>query len=69
MKRIAIEEHFFTGEYLTYLRSRRDYPRLEMIKTGNREMEWLRLAAGCSLPSPPHLQDGLLEVGEERLKM
>jgi 5-carboxyvanillate decarboxylase len=69
MKRIAIEEHFFTEEYLTYLRARKDYPRLESIKSGNREMEWLRLAPGCSLPSPPHLQSGLLEVGKGRLKI
>ena len=69
MKRIAIEEHLFTQEYLTYLRSRKDYPRLETVKMGNREMEWLRLAPGCSLPSAPHLQSGLLEVGEGRLKI
>jgi 5-carboxyvanillate decarboxylase len=69
MKRIAIEEHFFTQEYLTYLRSRRDYPRLETMKVENREMEWLRLAPGCSLPSVGHLQSGLLEVGEGRLKI
>ena len=69
MKRIAIEEHFFTEEYLTYLRSRKDYPRLETIKVENREMEWLRLAPGCSLPSVPQLQSGLLEVGEGRLKI
>jgi 2,3-dihydroxybenzoate decarboxylase len=69
MKRIAIEEHFFTAGYLTYLRSRKDYPRSETVKAENREMEWLRLAPGCSLPSPPHLQSGLLEVGEGRLKI
>jgi 5-carboxyvanillate decarboxylase len=69
MKRIAIEEHFFTQEYLAYLRSRKDYPRLETQKIKELEMEWLRLAPGCSLPSARHFQSGLLEVGEERLKM
>jgi 5-carboxyvanillate decarboxylase len=69
MKRIAIEEHFFTQEYLAYLRSRKDYPRLETQKIKDLEMEWLRLAPGCSLPSARHFQSGLLEVGEERLKM
>jgi 5-carboxyvanillate decarboxylase len=29
MKRIGIEEHSFTKEYVDYLRSRQDYPRLE----------------------------------------
>jgi len=69
MKRIAIEEHFFTEEYLKYLRSRKDYPRLETLKIKDREMEWLQLAPGCSLPSVPHLQNGLLDVGEGRLKI
>jgi 5-carboxyvanillate decarboxylase len=69
MKRIAIEEHFFTQEYLSYLRSREEYPRLEKITTGDREVEWLHLAPGCSLPSAPHLQRGLLDMGEGRLKM
>jgi len=69
MKRIAIEEHFFTEEYVNYLRSRKDYPRLETLKIKDREMEWLRLGPGCSLPSVPHLQNGLLDVGEGRLKI
>jgi 5-carboxyvanillate decarboxylase len=69
MKRIAIEEHFFTERYVTYLRSRNDYPRLETAKdVENREMEWLRLAPGCSLPSGGSLLSGLLEVGEGRLR-
>src|SRR4030067_3213197 len=69
MKRIAIEEHFFTQVYLAYLRSRKDYPRLESVKIKDREMEWLRLAPDCSLPSTRHFQSGLLEVGEGRLKI
>jgi hypothetical protein len=69
VKRIAIEEHFFAEEFLRYLRSRKDYPRLETLKIRGREMEWLQLASGCSLPSVPHLQNGLLDVGEGRLKM
>jgi len=70
MKRIAIEEHFYTQEYLTYLRSSKDYPRLEMVKgRQNHQMEWLRVAPGLSLPSPPNFQNGLLEVGEGRIKM
>jgi 5-carboxyvanillate decarboxylase len=65
MKKIAIEEHFFTEEYVTYLRSRKDYPRLETIK----DAEWLCLAEGCALPSGGPLLKGLLDVGEGRLKM
>lgn len=69
MKRIAIEEHFFTEEYVAYLRSRKDYPRLEMIKDAeNHEAEWLCLAPSCALPSGGPLLQGLLDVGEGRLK-
>lgn len=32
MKKIAIEEHFYTEEFLSYLRSRKEYPRLETIE-------------------------------------
>jgi len=69
MKRIAIEEHFFTEGYLTYLRGRKDYPRLETVKVEHGEMEWLCLAPGCALPSTSHLQRGLLDVEEGRLKL
>jgi 2,3-dihydroxybenzoate decarboxylase len=42
MKRIAIEEHFQTGKYLTYLRSRKDYPRRAIVEEGGQklEVEW-----------------------------
>jgi 5-carboxyvanillate decarboxylase len=32
MKRIAIEEHFMTEDYLNYLRSRKDYPKREIAE-------------------------------------
>jgi len=66
MKRIAIEEHFFTEEYLKYLRSRKDYPRLETSKS--RTVRW----SGCGWPvvlcPQCSLTERLLDVGEGRLK-
>lgn len=32
MKRIAVEEHFLTEDYLDYLRSRKEYPKLEIVE-------------------------------------
>jgi 5-carboxyvanillate decarboxylase len=70
MKKIAIEEHIFTETYLSYLRTRKDFPRLEKVKDAeNRELEWLWLAPGCSLPSPQGLQSALLDTEERRLKV
>jgi 5-carboxyvanillate decarboxylase len=31
MKKIAVEEHFLTEEFIHYLRSKKDYPKLEII--------------------------------------
>lgn len=35
MKKIALEEHFATQQHLDYLRSRKDYPRLETVEDEN----------------------------------
>jgi len=32
MKRIAIEEHFSTDALMNYLRTKKDYPRLEFVE-------------------------------------
>ena len=69
MKRIAVEEHFHTEEYLELLRSRKDYPMVEVTedKQHNR-LELLWCAPGYYLPRKPELTDRLLDMAEVRLK-
>ncbi len=64
MKRIAIEEHFYTQEYFDYLTSRKDPPRLEITKDekGNQieKLEVFTLAPG--------VLNELLDIGDGRLR-
>jgi 5-carboxyvanillate decarboxylase len=64
MKRIAIEEHFFTQDYLDYLKSRKEFPRFEIFKDaqGNKveKLEFFTMDPGAI--------DALLDVGEGRIK-
>lgn len=64
MKRISVEEHFFTEDFVAYLKSRKEFPRLEVFKDekGNKveKLEFFTMAPGAI--------DALLEVGEGRVK-
>ncbi len=69
MKKIAIEEHFFTEEYLSYLRSRKDYPRLETVEDEKHH----KIERLWSTPDRYRLRDPdemgrLLDLGEGRLR-
>jgi len=68
VKKIAIEEHFHTEEYIKYLYSRKDWPRREII-----EEEGKRIAREWWSPTNSRLMDPnrpnpLTDLGEGRLK-
>jgi 5-carboxyvanillate decarboxylase len=68
MKKIAIEEHFFTKEYLNYLRTRLEYPRLETFtdeKGNNTERMW-RSTVNYTIQSPAQISK-LLDTGSGRI--
>jgi len=66
VKTIAIEEHYYSQEYLDYLRSRKDYPRVEVAGDGS---EWMSLMPpDFKSFHPTGVQNRLLDVGEARLK-
>lgn len=68
MKKIALEEHFFTASHLDYLRSRKDYPRLESFEDQNHNrVDRLLRMPGSSKLMVPRIMNGLLDVGAGRL--
>jgi len=67
MKVIDLEAHFFTEEYLEYLRARREVPKLETVKDERHEKsEQLSYGPGLNLPHRVTLKY-LLDVGEGRV--
>jgi len=64
MRIIDLETHFYTEEYIKYLRSRKDMPREEVRESNIR----LWMAPGVYAPRSFKLEDKLLEVGEGRIK-
>lgn len=68
MKKIAIEEHFFTREHLNALRSRKEYPRLETVEDDDhKKVEKLFRTPTSSQALPASQVDKLLDVGRGRL--
>ncbi len=69
MKKIAIEEHFLTEEFVSYLRSNKGYPRLESIEDEkNNKIERLWHSADIKGVLSPDLKSRLLDLGEGRLR-
>lgn len=68
MKRIALEEHFVTQKQLDYLRSRKDYPRLESVtdETGRRVERLFRTPSSSRIFSADDV-GRLIDLGEGRL--
>jgi len=69
MKKIAIEEHFYTETYVSYLQSRKEPPRLESIKDEKNQQIW----RFWSSPEEytlwlPKAVNKLCDLGEVRLK-
>ncbi|MCC6473640.1 MAG: amidohydrolase [Burkholderiales bacterium] len=68
MKKIALEEHFFTRSHLEYLRSHKGYPRLETVKgPDGRALEQLQLMPGSIQVMPQALLERLQDLGAGRL--
>lgn len=67
MKKIAVEEHFHTGEYVKYLFSRKEWPRREPVDEGNNSLvkDWWSEKAFRLLP-PGTGKIG--NLGEERIR-
>jgi 5-carboxyvanillate decarboxylase len=69
MKRIAIEEHFHTQGYVDYMRSRTDYPKIEVSRDRqNKEIDILWCAPDYYLPRRPEITHRLLDMTDIRLK-
>jgi 2,3-dihydroxybenzoate decarboxylase len=68
MKKIAIEEHFHTKEYIKYLYSRKDWPRREIIEEGGKRIarEWWS-PTNYRLMNPDQ-PNPLTDLGEGRLR-
>ena len=68
MKVIDLEAHFFTEEYLEYLRARREVPKLETVEDERHEkFEQLSYGPGLHLPHRMTLKY-LLDLGEGRMR-
>src|SRR4030042_3239011 len=68
MKIIDLEAHFFTEEYLDYLRARKEVPRLVTVEDERHgKSEQLSYGPGLNLPHRMTLKY-LLDMGEGRLE-
>jgi len=69
MKIIAVEEHFLTEDYLNYLRSRKDYPKLEVVEDeSHRKFERLCHSPLRVRTRYPDVTSRLADLGEGRLR-
>lgn len=69
MKRIAIEEHFWTEGFVDYLRSRREAPRLEIVEDEeHHKIEWHWRSPSIKAILRPDVRNRLLDLGEGRLR-
>src|SRR3990172_5547414 len=71
MKRIAVEEHFYTQSFISYLRTKKDYPRREIFEDEkHRQMERLLRSADPinSVVLDPDETRRLFDLGEGRLR-
>jgi len=68
MKKIAIEEHFDTEESVNYLRSRKDYPKVETIEDSKQnKVELMRYSSEYYSVRGPLMRQ-LFDLAELRLK-
>ncbi len=69
MRRIALEEHFWTREYYDYLRSRKDFPKIMTIEDEkNRRTEQTCLTPMACSFRDPDLTNRLIDLGEGRVQ-
>lgn len=70
MRKIAVEEHFYTSDYVAHLQSRKTPPRLEFSEDENHiQKEYMFWNDSIDrMTQSPILTGALLEVGETRLR-
>ena len=69
MKRIAVEEHFSTQEYIDYIRSRKVYPKMGGVEDKNhKKIEAVWFSPDFYMPNSPVFASRLIDVAEGRLK-
>ena len=69
MKIIAVEEHFSTPEYLSYIRSRKDYPKTGTAKDMNQnDMAAVWFSPDFYMPISAEYGKKLIDVAEIRLR-
>ena len=64
MKVIDLESHFYTEEYIKYLRSRKDFPREEVRQSNI----WLWMGPNLRVPRSFPLEEKLLDMGPKRIE-
>lgn len=64
MKKIDLENHFFTKDYINYLRSRKEPPR-EVVDKDNLVLWYTNDLAS---PRPYEIDDKMLDLGEDRIR-
>src|SRR5512135_802128 len=64
MKVIDLEAHFYTKDYIEYLRSRKDFPKEEVRQSNI----WLWMGANLRVPRSFPLEEKLLDVGPNRIQ-
>ena len=67
MKKIAIEEHFFTESFANHLRSRKEWPRWEVVE--GEKLERVYWSPSHYMPTSPELKKLILDIGEVRLSI
>ena len=64
MKKIAVEEHFLTEEFVQYLRSRKEYPKLEIIEHAEHgKIEFMSFSPSVKNISNPDIMRKCLDEG------
>ncbi len=64
MRVIDLEAHFYTDDYLKYLRSRKDFPREEVREKNI----WLWMGPNLRVPRSFPLEEKLVDVGPRRIE-
>jgi 5-carboxyvanillate decarboxylase len=69
MKRIAVEEHFSTLEYVNDIRARKDYPKTGTIKDrNNRDLDVVWFSPDFYMPTYAEYGKKLIDTGDIRLR-
>src|ERR1700754_4805341 len=67
MKKIDTEAHFWTADFVDYLRARTETPRQEVVDDNLRRLYYDGSTPELVLTHGDRLEDNLLELGEARL--